>query len=203
MVADCKRARINEDTLYLARGTDSIRNVLQKVAHFTETGLIACIDISAMFYCFRIAPSMRAHFCFEHPYQDDHCYKRLPMGWISSPALAREKLSRIIYQHREYCLVYVDDIIIGGETPEEFLENYAAVLHTLCVANLRLKGRKCDILGQDMKILGRRVIKGVIQASPHILTKIAELTPDKIKTVKCMKRVLGLITFIGESLPFR
>jgi hypothetical protein len=113
-----------------------------------------------------------------------NCYKRLPMGWISSPALAREKLSRIIYKHREYCFVYVDDIIIGGETPEEFLENYAGVLHTLCVANLRLKGKKCDILGKDMKILGRRVVKGVIQASPHILTKIAELTPDKIKTVK-------------------
>lgn len=33
VVADSKRAKINEDTVFLARSTDSIRNVLQSVAN--------------------------------------------------------------------------------------------------------------------------------------------------------------------------
>lgn len=153
-----------------------------------------------MFYCLRIAPEMRAHFCFEHPYQDDHCYRRLSMGWISSPCLAREKLSRIIYKHREYCQVYVDDIVVGGETPEEFLKNYAGVLHTLSTANLRLKRKKIDVLGQDMKILDIRVVKGVIKASPHILTKISELTPEQIKTVKDLYEVSSSKRKLSEKI---
>ncbi|CBY15073.1 unnamed protein product [Oikopleura dioica] len=205
VVVDCARSGINKDTKHLARPTDSIRQVLQKVAPFTKKGFVATIDISSMFYCFSMHRSMWKHFTVMHPHLQLLVYTKLPMGWISSPLLAKEMIALILYEHisKDQIAIYVDDICIFGSTETEFLSNLSSVFNTLAKMNLRLKGKKCTFLSRDIELLGRRIVNGVIKQSPHTIGKIAVEDEKSLSTVKSMKRFLGILAYLSEAIPYK
>jgi hypothetical protein len=98
IVVDCSKG-INDSTQHYARQMDSVQRILQLAAPHTRKGYIAQIDISSMFHCFVLAKDLWPHFVVNHPKMGEMCYCRLPMGWISSPAIARELVTRIMYSH--------------------------------------------------------------------------------------------------------
>ena len=101
IVAYCNRNDINEKTAHLARQTDSIHSRLQLAAQIR--------DHSQMFHCYSIAPSLWEYFCILHPKMGILSYRRLPMGWVSSPLLAREMITKIMYDHLSYTSINLDD----------------------------------------------------------------------------------------------
>lgn len=182
---------------------DSIQRILQLAAPHTKKGFIAQIDISSMFHCFTLAENLWPHFVVMHPKMGEMCYCRLPMGWIKSPGVARDLITRIMYQHLDYTQIYMDDMFISGPTKEALLERLENVLATLKFRNLRLKGKECLIFSRDVVLLGRRVKDGKILMNKHILQKALEATPENITTIKALKRYLGVINYLSIGLPRR
>ncbi|CBY39471.1 unnamed protein product [Oikopleura dioica] len=202
IVVDCSK-QINGATQHCAKQMDSIQRILQLAAPHTKHGFIAQVDISSMFHCFALAKELWPHFVVNHPKNGEMCYTRLPMGWISSPAAARELVTRILYDHLPYTSVYMDDMFISANSKEQLLDRLEKVLATLKYRNLRLKGKKCLIFAKDVVLLGRRVKDGKILMNRHILQKAIDATPENITTVKLLKRYLGVINYLAISLPRR
>ena len=69
------------------------------------------------------------------------------------------------------CLVYIDDIIIVGQSFEQHLQNLQQVFERLKQAGLKLQPKKCQFLRWEMTFLGHAV------SSPGIV-------PDLDKTAK-------------------
>ena len=65
--------------------------------------------------------------------------------------------------HLQYCVIYLDDIIVFSKTPEEHLVRLKAVFEQLKKAELKLKPSKCEFFKQEMTYLGHVVSKNGIQ----------------------------------------
>ena len=65
--------------------------------------------------------------------------------------------------HLQYCIIYLDDVIVFSKTPEECLARLQAVLEKLKKAELKLKPSKCEFFKQEPTYLGHVVSKNGIQ----------------------------------------
>ena len=68
-------------------------------------------------------------------------YNRLPFGIHSAPAILQRTMEGIL-RGIPHVSVYIDDILITGETEEEHLQNVNQVLTRLETEGLRLKRKK-------------------------------------------------------------
>ena len=63
---------------------------------------------------------------------------------------------------REQCLVYLDDVLVVGQTVDEHLRNLRAVFSCLAYAGLKLKPVKCRLMRKEVSFLGYIVsVRGV------------------------------------------
>ncbi|CBY22343.1 unnamed protein product [Oikopleura dioica] len=202
LVSDCSRG-INENTKFAKHEMDNIRDCIQKMAPFTESGLIGQCDISAMFFSFKLDRSLWPHFCNRHPEIGTLCYTRLPMGWCQSPSISRDFLARIYYSCNDYLCRYCDDLVFSGKTRDEYLDNLENILRITHAKNLRFSGKKMALLSKTMKILGKEISGGKIKIDQHTVNKIITETPETVKTVRQLRTVLGRLAFISDSIPSR
>ena len=59
--------------------------------------------------------------------------------------------------HLNWCIIYLDDIIIYSKTPEEHVERLEAVFKKLSAAGLKLKPSKCKFFKSEITYLGHIV----------------------------------------------
>ena len=53
-----------------------------------------------------------------------------------------------------WCIVYLDDVIVYSQTPEEHLERLEAVFKKLSAYGLKLKPSKCTFFQEEITYLG-------------------------------------------------
>ena len=197
LIADCSRT-INSNTIHKGRQGDDIREITRNVSKFTQNGFLFAMDISDCFHCIRLDPSLYPYFGIQHPDLGDCYYTRLPQGWISSPGFCKDFLLNLLGKYSDKLCRYADDVLGGGDNWTDFVETLEGVLATLKYNNLRLKGKKVQLLGYSAEFLGRRVERGVIKPSQHHISRIADFDHTKIHTKRQLKQFNGLITYLAE-----
>ena len=65
--------------------------------------------------------------------------------------------------HLQYCIIYLDDIIVFSKTLEEHLSRLRAVFEKLKKAEMKPKPSKCEFFKQELTYLGYGVSKNGIQ----------------------------------------
>ena len=58
------------------------------------------------------------------------------------------------------CLIYIDDVVVWGDTPEECLNNVIEIVRTLKQAGITCNGEKCCFLSKQIELLGHIVEQG-------------------------------------------
>ena len=95
--------------------------------------------------------------------------------------------------------VYLDDILITGESEAAHLRNLAAVLDRLESAGIRFKRGKCAFMLPEVEYLGHRISASGLQPLASKVRAIAEApTP---RNVSELKSFLGLLNYYGRFLP--
>ena len=109
------------------------------------------------------------------PYKGTRVYTRCAMGMPGSETALEELLSRILGDliRKGVVAKIADDLYVGGETLEELLRNWTAVLECFAAADVRLTGSKTVIAPMETTLLGWIWKNGQLTASPH---KISALT---------------------------
>ena len=84
----------------------------------------------------------------------------MPFGLTNVPATFQRLMESC---HGElqlnWCIIYLDDIIVFSRTPEEHLHRLKAVISKLRAAGVKLKPTKCDLFKQQINYLGHVVSK--------------------------------------------
>lgn len=89
--------------------------------------------------------------------------------------------------------VYIDDIVISGQTQEELNENMKAFKELADRLNLQLNKKKCEYGITRLKFLGHMLEMGVVCPDPERLKPLKELpTPTCSKS---LKRALGFFSY--------
>ena len=93
---------------------------------------------------------------------------------------------------RDCCMVYLDDILVIGNTFEEHLENLNKVFRRLQEAGLYLKPKKCHLIQPVMEYLGYVVSAEGISADPKKVSILEFPVPTNLKSLKSF---LGLASY--------
>ena len=118
-------------------------------------------------------------------------YNRMPFGLKNAPATFQRMTNQALHGLIEkYCFVYMDDIIIFGNTIEEHNRNLAIVLQRLKDVKLKLQADKCEFLKPELEYLRHIVTADGMKPNPRKLQAIRDFTQPKNATQ--IKSFLGL-----------
>ena len=88
----------------------------------------------------------------------------MPFGLTNAPATFQWLMQSCLGNlHLQYCIIYLDDIIVLSKTLQEHLTSLQAVFEKLKKAELKLKPSKCEFFKQELTSLGHVVSKNSIQ----------------------------------------
>ena len=76
-----------------------------------------------------------------------------------------------------YCLIYLDDVIVFSDTPEEHLQRMHVVFDCLREHGLKLKPSKCDVFKSEINYLAHHVSQKGVLPSKKNLESIAQCPP--------------------------
>ena len=97
--------------------------------------------------------------------------------------------------HLQWCIIYLDDIIIFSKMPKECITRWRVVFEKLAEAGLKLKPSKCEFFKRQVACLR------------HIVSKDGvETDPKKIKAIVNWPRpstVTDVLSFLGLTKQFR
>ena len=90
------------------------------------------------------------------------------------------------------CFVYLDDIIIFGETLEEHNIRLQETFERLRQFNLKIKPDKCEFLKTELNYLGHVVTSEGVKPDPQKIKAISEFPgPQKVTDVKSFLGLAG------------
>ena len=125
-------------------------------------------------------------------------YARLPFGVAAAPAIFQRTMRTVLQGIPNTC-VYLDDILITGESDEQHLETLDKVLSRLEHAGACLKKEKCHFMLPSVEYLGHRISKDGLQPMDR---KIRALRDAPVpRNVSQLKSFLGMLNYYNKFLP--
>ena len=117
--------------------------------------------------------------------------ENMPFGLCNTPPTFQRLMQNCLGKlNLTYCLIYLDDVIVLSETPEEHLQRMRVVFDRLREHCLKLKPSKCDVFKSEINYLAHHVSrKGVLPLKN--LECIAQCPP--LDTYTKVKSFVGLV----------
>ena len=128
------------------------------------------LDASSGFFQIPLDEKDRLYTAFLTPWSR-YMFKRLPMGINIAPEIYQRKMCELL-DGVEGVLVYMDDILIYGESESKHDEILNKVLSIVKSSGLKLNKKKCIFKVRQVTFLGHLVTDSGISA-----------TPDKIEAI--------------------
>ena len=98
---------------------------------------------------------------------------RMPFGLTNAPATFQRLMESCLGElHLQYCIIYLDDIIIFSKMPEEQLQRLRKVFEKLSESGLKLKPSKCEFFKRRLEYLGHIVSEKGIETNPKKIEAI-------------------------------
>ena len=124
----------------------------------------------------------------------------MPFGLTNAPATFQRLMESCLGElHLNWCIIYLDDIIVFSRTPEEHLHRLKAVISKLRAAGLNPKPTKCDLFRQHINYLGHVVSKEGVSTNPDKITAVTEWPQPT--TVTEARSFLGFVSYYWRFIP--
>jgi hypothetical protein len=134
-------------------------------------------------------------------------WRKIPQGLAPVPSWFQWAMTTVLGDYIDtICLLYIDDLVILADSPEELQENIRKILARLDAFNFRISIKKCDFEPtQEITFLGHHISHGKIrpaQDSSDILKDI--INPNDCapadKATK-LSTFLGLVNWFSKYIP--
>ena len=126
-------------------------------------------------------------------------FKRLPMGVNCALEIIYQRKMFELLKDIEGVLIYMDDVIVFGNSKESHDEALKTVLNRIKIFGLKLNKDKCMFNKRKLEFLG------------HVISDVGvHISPSKIEAVKRLKipknsrdlrRILGMLNFLTRFIP--
>ena len=111
---------------------------------------------------------------------------RMPFGLTNAPATFQRLMENCLGEmHLNWCIIYLDDVIIFSSTPEEHISRLRGVLQKLRAAGLKLKPSKCEFFKDRISYLEHIVSKDRVETDPKKIKVIQDWpVPETVYDVR-------------------
>ena len=123
-------------------------------------------------------------------------FKVLPFGLCNAPATFERLMDKVLADiPRQECVVYLDDILVHGESFEAALRALRQVLERVAAAGLKLHPQKCCFMRREVTFLGHRLGGGGVSTMDDKVQAVKDWpTPCSVRDLK---------SFLGLSSYYR
>ena len=119
---------------------------------------------------------------------------RMPFGLTNAPATFQRLMESCLSDlHLNWCIIYLDDVIVFSKTPEEHIERLEAVFKKISDAGLKLKPSKCEFFKKRIHYLGHIVSDKGIETDPKKIEAIVKWPGPR--TVHEVRKFLGFTNY--------
>ena len=116
----------------------------------------------------------------------------MPFGLCNtSPTFQRLMQNCLGKLNLTYCLIYLDDVIVFSDTPDEHLRRMHVVFNCLREHGFKLKRSKCEVFKSEINYLAHHVSQKGVLPSKKNLESIAQCPPPDTYTK--VKSFMGLV----------
>ncbi|KAL6145853.1 hypothetical protein ACLB2K_056537 [Fragaria x ananassa] len=109
-------------------------------------------------------------------------------------------MDNIFKPYSDFCIVYIDDILVFSKTINEHLKHLEQVCKLIVQKGIILGQKKIHLIKGEIDFLGIHVKDGEIRLQDHIVKKISQF-PDNIPDAKSLQRFLGVVNFTRDFIP--
>lgn len=125
-------------------------------------------------------------------------YTRLPFGVNFAPALFQRTMEKVLCGINGV-KVYIDDIIVSGQTIDEHMQRLEKVFERLEQSNVKTQESKCRFLKRSVRYLGHQIDEFGIHPTKERIEALMKLpTP---RTVAEVRSFLGSINYYEKFIP--
>lgn len=117
--------------------------------------------------------------------------------FLVAPEIFQRNIKQII-EDLDGTDVYIDDIIVFGDTLEEHNRRLEEVLKRLSAYNFKLNKSKSKFCVSEIKYLGHIITKEGLKVDHEKVQAIVSM--DKPTDKKAVERFLGMITYLGRFI---
>ena len=122
--------------------------------------------------------------------------ERMPFGLNNAPATFQRLMESCLEElHLNWCIIYLDDIIVFSKTPKEHIERLRGVFNKLVQAGLKLKPKKCEFFKSKISYLGHVVSPKGIETDPRKV--------EAVRTWVVLKTVTDIRSFLRFTNYYR
>ena len=116
----------------------------------------------------------------------------MPFGLCNAPPTFQRLMQNCLGElNLTYCLIYLDDVIVFSDTPEEHLRTMRVVFDCLHEHSLKLKPSKCEVFKSEINYLAHHMSQKGVLPSKKNLESIAQCPPPDTYTK--VKSFVGLV----------
>ena len=126
--------------------------------------IFSSVDLRSGFHSIRIRQSDRHKTAFVTDFGKFQ-FNRCCFGIASSPDFLKALMHSIFGDLLHFCLVYMDDLLIYSDSPEEHLEHLKIIFEKFRRNNLKIKLSKCAFWRSEIEFLGHTVSPSGIKAT--------------------------------------
>ena len=183
--------KLNNRTVKDAYSLPRIESILDSLG---GAQIFSTLDLKAGYWQVEMAEECKAYTAFTCGPLGFYECDTMPFGATNAPATFQRLMHDCLGElTMNWCIVYLDDIVIFSDTKEEHLKRLEAVFQKLCAADLKLKLSKCFFFREEIEYLGHVVSGKGISTNPKKVEAVAKWpTP---KTVYDIRSFLGFVGY--------
>ncbi|CAK9821240.1 Retrovirus-related Pol polyprotein from transposon 17.6 [Anthophora retusa] len=184
--------KLNELTDQDAYPLPDIDDILSQLGN---PKFFSALDLSSGFHQIPMDENSKKYTSFSTP-QGHYHYNRMLFGLKNAPATFQRMMDTALRGLiNKHCFVYLDDIIIFGQSIEEHNRNLAIVLQRLKELGLKLQPDKCEFLKPELEYLGHVITAEGVKPNPKKL--------EAVKNFKLPKTPTDIKSFLGLAGYYR
>lgn len=177
---------------------DSPHTVDTMISRIGKNTIFTKLDLKNSFWLIPLARESRKYTGFS---VDGHIYqfKVVPFGLQSSSSALVRAMQSILDKYDNFCIHYIDDILIFSETIEIHINHLIIILDALDTAGLKLNIEKCEFYQSSVKYLGYKIGQEGISIGAERIQEIKEY--PRPKNLKTLRGFLGVLNYYKKFIP--